>query len=110
MMTRRYLLSTTSSRSSMGGLVMPSAAVIPATVYLPLWPVQAVVRALSGRHQEYQLLTHVLDGRVHQRNVELAAGFDLLPRRVQPARDDRGRLRAAAGEPAHQLLSGRRRE
>jgi hypothetical protein len=29
------LLSTTSSRSSIGGLVIPSAAVLPATVYLP---------------------------------------------------------------------------
>ena len=36
MMTRPYLLSTTSSRSSIGGLMMPSPAGVPATLALPV--------------------------------------------------------------------------
>src|SRR5215467_1157246 len=110
MITRRYLLSTTSSRSSMGGLVMPSAVVLPATGFLPSLRTERRViapraRHALSRHQGYQLPAHVLDGCVHQRDIELAAGFDLLPRHFQAAGDHVGRFGAAAGEPAGQFLT-----
>src|SRR5262249_39842188 len=106
MITRRYLLSTTSSRSSMGGLVMPSAVVIPATGFLP--SLRASWRkAVSGRHQGYQLLAHFLDRRVHQRDIELPAGFHLLPCHIQAALDHVRWLGPPAGEPAGQFLAGR---
>src|SRR5262245_11360419 len=47
---------------------------------------------MSGRHQGYQLPAHVLDRRVYQGDIELAAGFDLLPRHIQAARDHVRRL------------------
>src|ERR1051326_6633419 len=106
MITRRYLLSTTSSRSSMGGLVMPSAVVLPATMSLP----SERRGPLLDRHQPYQLPAHVLDGRVHERDIELTAGFDLGPGRFQPPGDHLGRLGAAPGEPAHELVPRRRGE
>src|SRR5690348_1037850 len=107
MITRRYLLSTTSSRSSMGGLVMPSAVVTPATGFLPSLRAEWRGMAYSGRHQGYQLPAHVLDGCVHQRDIELAAGFDLLPRHIQAAGDNVRRFCTPAGEPAGQFLAGR---
>src|SRR5262245_42974932 len=103
MITRRYLLSTTSSRSSMGGLVMPSAVVIPATGFLPL----LARSGLSGRHQGYQLPAYFLDGRVYQRDIELAAGFEVLPGHRQGQLDHGWWLGPPAGEPAGQLLAGR---
>src|SRR5215831_11969488 len=106
MITRRYLLSTTSSRSSMGGLVMPSAVVIPATGFLP--SLRASWRkAVSGRHQGYQLLAHFLDRCVYQRDIELPAGFHLLPGHIQAALDHVRWLGPPAGEPAGQFLAGR---
>src|SRR6516164_978873 len=58
MMTRPYLLSTTSSKSSIGGLMMPSTAGVPAT----LCPSRAwsAARGPIGqleRHPGYQPLT-----------------------------------------------------
>jgi len=56
----------------------------------------------------YQLLGHVLDGRVDQRDLELFGGRELvLGGREAPGQHLR-RLRTAAGEPADQLVPGRR--
>src|ERR1700733_8507542 len=108
MMTRRYLLSTTLSRSSIGGLMMPSAAGIPATVCLPFRGARDL--ATLGRSQGYQLLADVLDGRVHQRHVELCLGGEFHPGRSQPASHQVGWLGTASGEPAYQFRPGWRRE
>src|SRR5579875_3920633 len=107
MITNWYLLSTTSRSSSIGGLMMPSAAPrvwVPATSCLP--------PLLNGSllHQGYQLAAHVRDGRVDQHDVELVGGGHLLLGDGEPARHHLGRLGAAAGEPAHQLFPGRRGE
>src|ERR1035438_5307906 len=111
MMTRRYLLSTTPSRSSIGGLVMPSAAGIPATVCLPLrGAFEKPMIGPLGQDQGYQLVADVLDGRVHQRHVEFRFGGEFHPGRGEPALHHFGRLRAPAGQPAHQFRPGRRRE
>src|SRR5437899_6003793 len=107
MITRRYLLSTTSRRSSMGGLVMPSAVVIPATGFLPSLRAEKRGIASSGRHQGYQLPAHVPDGCVHQRDIELTSGFDLLPRHIQTAGYHVRWFGATAGKPAGQFLAGR---
>ena len=62
---------------------------------------------LTGRHQRYQLPANVLDERVDQRDVELVAGFDLLPRHLQAAGDHVRRLGSPASEPAGQFRMGR---
>src|ERR1700761_8925043 len=100
MITRRYLGSAPSSSSSIGGLMMPSATWFPATFCLP------TSGALT--HQGYQLMAHVLDGRVDQRDLELVGRGQLLPGGGEPPGQDLGRLGAAAGEPADQFLPGRR--
>src|ERR1700730_18173138 len=107
MITRRYLLSTASSRSSMGWLLIASSVGIPATGFLPSWRAERRGMASSGRHQGYQLPAHVPDGCVHQRDIELAAGLDLLPRCFQAADDHVRRLCAAPGETAGPFLAGR---
>src|ERR1700735_2869487 len=108
MITRPYLESTTSSRSSIGGLMMPSGAEVPATVCLPVLPARSLGRL--GRHQGYQLTADVLDRRVNQRDIELAARAELGPRGVQPLPDDLGRFCLPDREPADQLRPGRRVE
>src|SRR5258708_3332613 len=108
MMTRPYLLSTTLSRSSMGGLMMPSTAGVPATLCLSELlrggsrRLTALVAA-RGQHQGYQPMTDFLDGRVNQRDIELGLGGQLDPRDLQPPADDVGGFRAPAGEPPDQL-------
>src|SRR5258707_1960350 len=113
MMTRPYLLSTTLSRSSMGGLMMPSTAGVPATLCLSELlrggsrRLTALVAA-RGQHQGYQPMTDFLDGRVNQRDIELGLGGQLDPRDLQPPADDVGGFRAPACEPADQLCPRRR--
>src|SRR5580700_97669 len=100
MMTRPYLLSTTLSRSSMGGLMMPSPAGVPATLCLSDclergWRAERTARRLlvrRGQHQGYQPVTDILDGRVNQRDIELGLGGQLDPRDLQPPHDDLGGL------------------
>src|SRR5436190_11506864 len=104
MMTRRYLLSTTPSRSSIGGFVMPSGAGLPATFCLP------ELSCASPENQGYQLIAHVLDGRVDQGDVELRFGGQLGARLLQPPGDEPGRLGAAPVEPADKLIPRRRRQ
>ena len=58
----------------------------------------------------YQLLGHVLDGRVDQRDIKLIGGRDFFPGGREPARQDLGRLGGAAGQPVDQLIPGRRGE
>ena len=65
---------------------------------------------MSVLHQGYQLAAHVLDGCVHQRDLEFTSRRELFPGGRQPAVHDLGRLGAAAGEPAHQLVPRRRGE
>src|SRR5258708_15668537 len=107
MMTRPYLLSTTLSRSSMGGLMMPSTAGVPATLCLSELlrggsrRLTALVAA-RGQHQGYQPMTDFLDGRVNQRDIELGLGGQLDPRDLQPPADDVGGFRAPAGAPSGQ--------
>src|SRR6516225_10117581 len=113
MITRRYLLSTTSSRSSMGGLVMPSAVVLPATGFLPSLraerrEIAPRARHALSRHQGYQLPAHVLDGCVHQRDVELPGRREFGLGGREPTGQHLGWLGAAAGEPADQFVPGRR--
>jgi hypothetical protein len=48
------------------------------------------------------------DARVHQGDVELGLGGQLLPGHGEPPLHDRGVLGAPAGEPADQLVPGRR--
>src|SRR5215469_6403276 len=110
MITRPYLLSTTSSRSSIGGLMMPSAGGVAAKVCLPdldsvrslpckVVPGVAVSgAAILGQHQGYQLVANIFDRCVDQRDVELVAGGQLTPRGLEPAADGLRRL----GVPADQ--------
>src|ERR1017187_10516022 len=82
MITRPYLLSTTSSRSSIGGLMMPSTAEVPATLCLSGLSARSVGRL--GRHQGYQLAAYILDGRVDKRGVNLPLRLQLWAPRLQP--------------------------
>src|SRR5580704_16145978 len=109
MMTRPYLLSTTSSRSSMGGLMMPSGAEVPATLCLPCFGGAARAASLArwGLGQGYQLVADVLDGCVDERDVELAARGELDLSCLQPPPDDLGGLGIPAGQPADEFLPGR---
>src|SRR5258708_27140512 len=113
MSTRPSLLSTTLSRSWMGGLMMPSTAGVPATLCLSELlrggsrRLTALVAA-RGQHQGYQPMTDFLDGRVNQRDIELGLGGQLDPRDLQPPADDVGGFPAPAGEPADQLCPRRR--
>src|SRR5579875_976486 len=100
MMTSSYLLSTTSSRSSIGGLMIPSVAGVPATLCLPCLgircdrapghaePRRGLLKSSRSCHQGYQLPAHLLDGRVNERYVELGLGCQLDPRGLEPAGDD----------------------
>src|ERR1017187_8493409 len=115
MITRPYLLSTTSSSSSMGGLIIPSSDGVPATVCLPdRISVLSLGRRSRpgrlGRHQGYQLAADVPDGRVNERDIELGPGPQLDLGGFQPPPDHRLRLGLAGGQPAHQLVPGRRRQ
>jgi len=56
----------------------------------------------------YQLLGHVLDGRVDQRDLELLGRRELVLGGREPPGQHLRRLRTAAGEPADQLVPGRR--
>jgi len=53
-------------------------------------------------------VAHVLDGCVHQRDLELVGRRELFRGGRQPALQHLGRLGAPAGEPAHQLVPGGR--
>src|ERR1022692_5022291 len=89
MITRPYLLSTTSSSSSIGGLIIPSS-VGPATGYLPdrisvlLLLGRPSRRGRLGRHQGYQLAADVLDRRIDKRDIELSLGGQLRLSDQQP--------------------------
>src|ERR1700677_2740101 len=63
-------------------------------------------RHMLLRHQGYQLVAHVCDRRVHQRDVDLAARGQLLLGSRQPARDDLRWLGPPAGQPPDQLVPG----
>src|SRR6266700_4018262 len=95
MITSRYLLSTTPSNSSIGGLMMPSAPWVTATCESSL--------IYGANNQGYHLPADLIDGRVHERYVELTGSGELVPRRCQAALHDVGGLGAAAGEPADQF-------
>src|SRR4051794_17559182 len=105
-MTSAYLLSTLSSSSSMGGLVMPSGlAAVPAT------PTSfSCVRDRGpgyqslGPHQPDQLLSRLLDRRVDDRRVELVLGGELDLSRVQTRLDDLRRLGAPPVQAPLELL------
>src|SRR6202453_417975 len=56
--------------------------------------------------QGYQLVAHVCDRRVHQREIELAGRGQLFLGGGQPPGDDLGRLSTATGQPPHQLIPG----
>src|ERR1700729_323281 len=106
MITRPYLLSTTWSRSSIGGLMMPSVDGVAATRCLPersngssratVLPsgsgragpalVGQCARSVHqlGRHQGYQLAAYIIDGGVDQGDIELAAGLELGPGGAEP--------------------------
>src|SRR5215470_9141605 len=120
MITRPYLLSTTSSNSSMGGLIIPSSAGVPATVCLPLSAraradlsacaalgsqpsIGRPIRRL-GRHQGYQLSADISDRRVDQRDVEFTLRAQFRSRRFQPLPDHLSGLGLPAGEPADEFL------
>src|SRR5690242_11552632 len=111
-MTSAYLLSTLSSSSSMGGLVMPSGlAAVPAT------PTSfSCVRdrgpgyQSAGTHEPDELFGGLLDRRVHDRGVELVLGGQLDPGGVEPRLHHVGRLGAPPTKPALQLLPRGRRE
>src|SRR4029077_20935832 len=108
MITRPYLLSTTSSSSSMGGLMIPSRDGVPATFAfqiesrtvlavfgLAVLGLKALLRRLisrPGRHQGYQLSAHVPYGRVDKSDIELTLGSQLSPRGLQPLSDRVGWL------------------
>src|SRR6266852_4406654 len=99
MITRPYLLSTTSSSSSMGGLMIPSSAGVPATVCLPdrtakprdgprpPRPLRRRLISRLGRHQGYQLSADISDRGVDERDVELTLRSQLRARRFQPLLD-----------------------
>src|SRR5580693_1891287 len=112
MITRPYLLSTTSSRSSIGGLIMPSAAGVAATCAFRIWSAACALvgTGLLSKHQAYQLAADVLDGCIHEGDIEFAFGRQLAPGRFQPADDHLVRFSATAPEPANQLVPGRWRE
>src|SRR5690606_28633492 len=101
MITRLYLLSTTSRSWSIGGLVMPSATgpVSATFVTSPRW-----LRAQQG----YQPLAHFPYGRVHQGAVELRLGGQFHPRGLQAAGDDLLGFGAPPAESPLQLLPARR--
>src|SRR3954471_895280 len=108
-MTRAYLLSTLSSSSSMGGVVMPSGlAAVPAT------PTSfSCVRDRGpgyqslGPHHPDELLSGLLDGRVDDRGVELVLGGELDLCGRQPGLDDRRRLGAPPTQATFELLPRR---
>src|ERR1700758_358656 len=116
MITRPYLLTTTSSKSSIGGLMMPSAGEVAAKVCLPdLDSVSALPRKVSlsvaitgiailSLHQGYQLVANIFDRCVDQGDVELIAGSQLTSRGLEAAADGLRRLGVPADQPAFQLL------
>src|SRR3954454_9251000 len=111
-MTKAYLLSTLSSSSSIGGLVMPSGlAAVPATP--PSFSCvgdRAPGYQSGGPHEPDELLPRLLDRGVDDRGVELVLGGQLDPRRVQPGLDHLRRLGAAPPRPPFQLVPARRRQ
>src|ERR1700686_4417802 len=78
MITSRYLLSTTPSSSSIGGLMMPSAP----------WVTATCASSLIVGDQRYHLPAALIDGCVHQQYVELACRGELISRRGQAALHD----------------------
>src|SRR5256885_11027824 len=133
MITRLYLLSTILSRSSIGGLVMPSApgaldatagfssassfsglgfSLATRTTYgrplhsLGASPSGVVVNSQQG----YQLAADLPNRRVHEGDVELLLGRQLLACRGETAADHLGRFGAPPGQAAYELVPGRRRQ
>src|SRR4051812_33796691 len=105
-MTRAYLLSTLSSSSSMGGLVMPSGlAAVPATPtsFSCVRDRRPGYQSL-GVHQPDELLRRLLDRRVDDRGIELVLGGELDPGGVQAGLDDLWRLSAPAAQATLELL------
>src|SRR4051794_36204147 len=111
-MTSAYLLSTLSSSSSMGGLVMPSGlAAVPATpTSFSCVRDRAPGYQSGGPHEPDELLARLLDRGVDDRGVELVLGGELDPRCVQPGLDHLRRLRAPPAQPPFQLVPARRRQ
>src|SRR3954453_12194150 len=101
-MTRAYLLSTLSSSSSIGGLVMPSGlAAVPATPTSFSCVRDRSPGYQSGRlHEPDELLSGLLDRRVDDRRVELVLGGELDPGGVEAGLDHLRRLGAPAAQPA----------
>src|SRR3954451_9096345 len=109
-MTRAYLLSTLSSSSSIGGLVMPSGlAAVPATPtsFSCVRDRRPGYQSL-GAHQPDELLSRLRDRRVDDRRVELVLGSELDPGGVQARLDHLGRLGAASTQPPLELRPARR--
>src|ERR1700691_4202304 len=119
-MTKAYLLSTLSSNSSIGGLVMPSGrAAVPDTQCLisgrneqgSRLPVSAPATPKSGLRVGHQL--DDLRGRIRYRasdddRVELIHGAQLHAGYIQAPRDELGILSATPAKPALELLPRRR--
>src|SRR3954469_2678193 len=114
-MTRAYLLSTLSSSSSIGGVVMPSGlAAVPATPYLTSsgrterrGKVQLRLPASTRRRREHEAregLGSCFHRRVHDDLVELVLGRELDGRGVEPALDHLGVLGAPPSQPPLELL------
>src|SRR3954471_11504598 len=120
-MTRAYLLSAATSRSSIGGLVMPSGdATVPATQCSSsvglgeARPASALggapsaaghaERAWHESHALYEVVGGLVDVGVDDGHVELLLGRQLEPGVVEAALTLLGGLGPPADQPAHELL------
>src|SRR5476651_516397 len=101
-MTRAYLESAISSKSSMGGLVMPSGLATMPDTRCP-----SVRRLRAQMQQLYQFVTCLLDGLVDHHRVELWLGGQLQPGPLQPGRRDLGRFGTPTSEPADEFVPRR---
>src|SRR5947199_9917336 len=109
-MTRAYLLSTLSSSSSIGGLVMPSGeADVPATCSPSgLHDCDCGPGYQSGGpHELRESFGHLVDRRVDEGLVELVLRGELDLGGVEPTPDHLGVLGATPPQPALQFLPRR---
>src|SRR5690348_17006763 len=109
-MTRAYFESAISSRSSMGGLVMPSGLATMPDTWCPSVRGLGVGRLLLQPQQGYQFVACLLDRLVDHHGVEFVLGCEFDAGSIEAGASDVRDLGAPMGEPAHELVPGRRGE